>query len=679
MDSQFKRLTLTGLCLIGLSVAAPIHATAESGDAAADVRSGPEPIKPTEHGVGRLIENVSFTDLDGATHRLSDFADHKATVIAMTGTGCPLCKKYSPTLARLQSEFQDKDVAFVLVNPNESESVAVLREAIQTHGFSGLYVRDDQEVLTRALGATTTTEVFVLDAARTLVYRGAVDDQYSFGYALDAPKRNFLADALTAVLAGERPEVAATTAPGCELLLVEIEDTESTDSAAAVTFHNRVSRVLQDNCQQCHRDNGLAPFPLTTYEDTKDYAAMIANVVQRQIMPPWFAAPHNTAESKLEIRWSNDRSLPQEDRDALLAWVAAGAPEGDEADAPLPRRFSDEWEIGQPDLIVEIPDPITVKASGQMPYRHARVATSFAEDRWVQAVEIQPTDRAVVHHVLVFIQDGKKAINEDAGFFAAYVPGNTSQRYPTGMAKKLPAGSSLVFQLHYTPNGTETVDQTRLGIVFADKPPTRVIRNAGISNHRISIPAGAGNHPESASLKVPTDVRVLSFMPHMHLRGKAFRYTVTMPDGQREVLLDVPRYDFNWQLEYRLAQPLDIPKGSQIDVTGWFDNSESNPANPDPTETVRWGPQTDDEMLLGYVEYFVTTETAASDSDESPASDDVSLSPSFLEKSFQRADQNGDGKVTREEFPRPLLFRRLDRNNDGVLLLDEVLESSRAN
>ena len=258
--------------------------------------------------------------------------------------------------------------------------------------------------------------------------------------------------------------------------------------------------------------------------------------------------------------------------------------------------------------MVKIPQPIDIKATGRMPYVHTRVSTPFEEDRWVQAVEIQPTARAAVHHVLVFIQEagrGRNEIDEEAGFFAAYVPGNTYQQYPRGLAKKLPAGANLIFQIHYTPNGTATLDQTRLGVVFADQPPQHVIRNTGISNHRIAIPPGAENHAETASLNVPSDVRVIALMPHMHLRGKAFRYEVTFPDGRRERLLEVPRYDFNWQLEYRLTEPLEIPRGSQIGITGWFDNSERNPANPDPTATVKWGPQTEDEMLLGYVEYYL--------------------------------------------------------------------------
>ena len=445
-----------------------------------------------------------------------------------------------------------------------------------------------------------------MDAARTLVYRGAVDDQYGFAYALDAPRHTYLVDALESVLVGQAPRIAATSSPGCELFL---DSADSPAEPSTATYHNRVSRILQNNCVECHREGGLAPFSLETYDHVKDYAGMIRSVVDRQIMPPWFAAPDEaTTDNVSGVRWANDRSLSQQDRSDLLAWIEAGVPIGNPQDAPLPRAFPEQWMIGDPDVVLQIPEPVSVRATGRMPYQYARVTTDFAEDRWVRAVEVQPTDRAVVHHVLVFVHErgrGRVEIDEQSGFFAAYVPGNSHQQYPEGFAEKLPAGATLIFQLHYTPNGTVTSDQTRLGLVFSDTPPEHLVRNVGIANKRIEIPPGASSHAEQATLKVPADVRVLAFMPHMHLRGKAFRFDLVRPDGQRQRLLDVPRYDFNWQLEYRLADPLDVAQGSRIEVTGWFDNSAGNPANPDPTETVRWGPQTEDEMLLGYVEYYL--------------------------------------------------------------------------
>lgn len=580
-------LIFTAACWL----ARPVSAAPES----MEIRQGPEELKPSVHGVGRRVRDVAFRDLEGQEHRLSDFGDRPALVIALTGTGCPLCQKYAPTLAALEAKYHERGVAFILVNPNESEGP---ERAIRTHGFESPYVRDLEDELTGALGAETTTEVFVLDAARTLVYRGAVDDQYGFGYARQTPRRTFLADALDAVLAGRRPKTAATTSPGCELFF---DDRSAPKAQPEVTYHNRISRILQDNCLECHRDGGSAPFPLETYQDVSDYAAMIASVIERRVMPPWFAAP----EDSETLHWANDRSLAPQDRNDLLAWLRSDRPVGDPADAPLPRRFPDEWQIGEPDRVYQIPEPIAVKATGRMPYQYAQVETEFESDRWIQAVEVRPTARPVVHHVLVFLKKDGERVDQAGGFLAAYVPGNTHQIYPDGFAKKVPAGSKLVFQLHYTPNGTPAEDQTRLGLQFSDRPPRHVVRHVGIANQKIEIPPRARHHAEHAQHGVPVDVRLMAFMPHMHLRGDAFRFVLVTPDGEKRTLLNVPRYDFNWQLEYRLAKPMDVPRGSRIEVTGWYDNSAENPANPDPSKTVRWGPQTEDEMMLGYVEYYV--------------------------------------------------------------------------
>jgi len=228
----------------------------------------------------------------------------------------------------------------------------------------------------------------------------------------------------------------------------------------------------------------------------------------------------------------------------------------------------------------------------------------------VQAIEVQPTAREVVHHVLIFARaPGPKTGRGDDdgvnGFFAAYVPGNNSVVYPDGFAKPLPAGTRLHFQIHYTPNGTATRDQVRLGLIYAKEEPQHIVQTAGIADLRLNIPPGAEHHPETSSIPVPRDVRLLGLFPHMHVRGSAFRYEVLLPDGNARTLLEVPHYDFNWQLGYRFAEPPLIPAGSKVRATGWYDNSSKNPANPDPAKTVKWGPQTYDEMMIGYVEFYL--------------------------------------------------------------------------
>ena len=628
------------------------------------IREAPRVLKGGEVGVGRRIPDLAFQDLAGKPHKLSDFKRHQALVIALTGTGCPLCLKYTPTLAAMEKAYQARGVRFLFVNPNDSEEVAKLRGAVKAQGFQGPYVRDAAMKIPRALDARTTTEVFVLDAARTLVYRGAVDDQYGFGYALDAPRRTYLADALDALLSGGRPKVAATSAPGCELFYGNVA---SAEKAQPITYHNRISRILLANCIECHREGGIAPMPLETYDEVEDYAKMIGRVVRQGIMPPWFAVPQ---AGEGEVHWANDRSLSKREKADLFAWLQAGAPEGDPKDAPLPITFPGGWLIGTPDAVFEFPRALKVKATGTMPYQHITVETDLPEDKWIQAIEVRPGEPSVVHHVIVSLRIGNGEIDERDGYWGIYVPGNSTLVYPDGYAKLLPKGAKLRFQMHYTPNGTATEDLTRIGVKFAKGPPKHEVKVKGLANGRIRIPPGADNHKEVSSLKLPADVQVLGFLPHMHLRGKAARYELATESGTK-TLLDIPCYDFNWQLLYQLSEPLTVRRGDTIHFTGWFDNSSANPANPDPTRTVRWGKQTEDEMLLGYVEYIVPG--------AKPGVPTNSLRPQRGARGkafFQKLDANGDGTITKAEVRKRLpnnpraagpVFDLLDKDKNGKL------------
>lgn len=569
-------------------------------------KEAPKPRPAAEAGVGRRAPDLAGTDLTGKAFQLSEFAKgKKAVVIAVTSGSCPISKKYVPTLAKLEAEYGTKGVAFAFVNPIPTDKPTA------PEGFAGPYLADKDGALARLLGAESTGDVFVLDAKRTVVYRGAVDDQYGLGYSQDAPKKQYLKAALDSVLAGTAVRTPATVAPGCALDLAPAAPLD----AANVTYHNRISRIFAAHCVECHRDGGVGPFALTSHADALAHKGMIRKVVEKGTMPPWFA---DKGEKAPHPAFVNDRSLTADDKAALLAWLKAGTPIGDPADAPLPRTFPKEWAIGKPDVVFQIPKPIAIKATGTMPYQTAVIDTKLTEDKWIRGYEIQPTDRSVVHHVLVFVVSGEAAggeannplarlrdeAEERQGFFAAYVPGNDKQVFPDGFAKPLPKGAKLRFQIHYTPSGKATTDQVKIAFLYAKEPPRHELRVAGLANPRIKIPPEAANHPELASVTVPADVTVTSFMPHLHLRGKACRYEATLPDGKTITLLDIPRYDFNWQLRYELAAPVDLPKGTQLKFRAWFDNSDGNPANPDPKRTVRWGPQTTDEMHLGYVEFF---------------------------------------------------------------------------
>jgi Ca2+-binding EF-hand superfamily protein/mono/diheme cytochrome c family protein len=573
------------------------------GAPAQPVVIGPDVIKGGDIGVGRQLPDLAFTTLDGKKLRLSELAAAKGTVIAFTSITCPVSQRYSPALARLGEELTARGIALLLVNPFASEKVDEIKADLAHHKITAPYVHDSNKALATALRARTTTEVFLVDATRTLLYRGAIDDQYGLNYNLDAPRQRYLADAVQAMLLGALPHVAATEAPGCELDL----SAENSVAATNVTYHRDVARILQQNCVQCHREGGIAPFALDDLAEVQDRAKTIKRVVEQGQMPPWFAAP---AKDGSESPWANDCSLGARDRADLLAWLDSKERSlGDVKDAPAKLQFASEWNIGKPDLIVQIPKPIAVKAEGYMPYQFAVAQTTLTEDKWVTAYEVLPTQRAVVHHVIVQVHEKGTDVRDrdegNGGFFAAYVPGNGSRVYPEGFARKLPAGARVSFQIHYTPNGKAVQEQVRMGLVFAKETPKYEVKTLALADHKLAIPPGAANHEEWIEKPVPFDLHALAFVPHMHVRGKAFRYEATMPDGRQEVLLDIPRYDFNWQIRYEYKQPLLLPRGSKVKVTATYDNSPGNKANPDPTKLVKWGQQTYDEMMIGYIEFFV--------------------------------------------------------------------------
>lgn len=566
------------------------------------VTSGPEMLKPGEVGIGRMIDDVKFRTLDGKELSLGSFKDRKGLVIVMTSATCPVSKRYLPSVAKLAAELKDQGLELLLVNALVSEKPEDIRSQLAAAGVTAPYVHDIEKKLSLALGARTTTEVFLVDPARTLIYRGALDDQYGINYNLDAPKHSYLRDAVAALLRGEKPFVQATAAPGCELDLPAAADAKAT----TVTYHRDVARILQQNCVSCHREDGIAPFALDDIDEVKDRAKVIRRVVNEGTMPPWFAAVDKDADKN---PWANDCSLATKDKADLIAWIdSKDRPLGDAAEAPAKRLYPAEWSIGKPDLVVELSKAYDIKADGFMPYATDIVETELKEDRWVSAYEIIPSERDVVHHVIVRVHEKgsevRKADEGREGYWAIYVPGNGACVYPEGFARKIPAGAKVSFQIHYTPSGKAKKERLKMGLIFAKTPPTHEIRTAPLANTKLSIPPGAARHVETYSQRVPFDMPIMGFMPHMHTRGVAFKYEVTYADGKTETLLDIPRYDFNWQLRYDYKHPKLIPQGSTMKITAVFDNSTGNKANPDPTKHVRWGAQTVDEMMIGYIEYF---------------------------------------------------------------------------
>lgn len=634
-------------------------------DRTSDAAKTPQNVKQSPQILGSLEQQplppIVGTTIDGQLFDLRRFALGKPVVIALTSTSCPLCKKYTPTLAQLERDYAERGVSFVFVGSIASDDLAAARQIRDHHKLQGPYLLDLNGGLLQKLNAKTTTEVFLLDSEHQLVYRGAVDDQYGLGYTRPQPQQNFLKEALDALLADQTIEVSNTSAPGCAIM------EPKTPTPNQLEYYTHIFPIVQNNCVTCHRNQGVGPFPLETPEQLSAHAGMVRQVVEDRTMPPWFAEP----DPKQPNKWMNHAALSDRDRQQLLDWIEGEQNVGPEPDNLVRLSFPTKWSIGEPDLIVKLPRANRVQANGFMEYIHHRIDLPATEDRWVQAVEIRPTSPQVVHHVLVYHEDRnveRPRINASTHFLAAYAPGNSFQSYPEGFAKSLPGNSQLIIQMHYTPNGVATTDQTEIAFKFAKTPPRNEVLVTGIADTELNIPRFAPNHEEGTSLKVPSTVHAMAFFPHMHLRGKAFRFELITPDNDPETILNIPTYDFNWQLEYRLQEPMKIPANSQIKVTGWFDNSAENPANPKPSVNVGWGDQTFNEMLIGYVEYYQPI---------APSSHDNNPPLSRAERIMKQLDKNEDGKLDSSEVPPEHKMEDYDRDGDGAISLPELRRTLR--
>jgi peroxiredoxin/mono/diheme cytochrome c family protein len=554
--------------------------------------------------LGRQVADFTLADYRGKEVSLAEFKDSKAVVLAFLGVECPLARAYAPRLTELAKEFADKGVTFLIVNANRQDSLSELAQFARHFSLELPLLKDPNQQVADAVGASRTPEVFVLDGERRVCYAGRIDDQFGVerggSFQRPQPTRRDLALALEQLLAGRAIEVAQTSSTGCL-----IGRARAADEQAAVTYSNQIARIFNKRCVECHRPGQIGPFALTSFDEAAGWSEMIAEVVREGRMPPWHADPRHG-------HFSNDARLTDEEREQVFAWVAAGAPRGDEADLPPAPKFVEGWQMPQaPDLVVPIQDAaFDVPAEGTVAYKYFVVDPGFTEDKWVRVAECLPNNRAVVHHIIVFVRPPagtKSADGRGMNFLVGYAPGTRPMVAPEHAAKRIPAGSKLVFQLHYTPIGTPQQDRSSIGMVFVKDPSTitHEVVTASAGNHTFAIPPGADNHEVLSARRFGKDTELLSFFPHMHLRGKSFRYELELADGSREILLDVPRYDFNWQNHFLLNEPRVLPKGSILRCTAHFDNSTDNPANPDPTETVRWGDQTWEEMMIGWYDVLL--------------------------------------------------------------------------
>jgi peroxiredoxin len=552
--------------------------------------------------IGTFIQDFTARDVLGRSHTLSEVSRDKIVVLAFLGVDCPLAKLYAPRLVELARKYESRGVVFLGIDSNRQDAITAISAYARTHQIAFPILKDLNQRIANRVGATRTPQAVVLDRERRIRYRGRIDDQFGFvptnpavGYHKVMPERKDLETALDELLAKKPISTPETDVAGCLIGRDRKPDTHSD-----VTYTKDVAPILNKSCVSCHRAGQIGPFSLTSFDDVAGWADMIVEVTETNRMPPWHADPKYG-------KFANDARLSEEDKQTLVKWTAAGVPEGDSKDLPEPPKFSDDWTISKPDQVIYMSErPFDVPATGVVSLQNFAVDPGWQEDRWITAIEPRPGNPSVVHHILIYVvppEGGETDLRSDDPFLMAYVPGLRQEPLPSGYARHVRAGSKLVFSVHYTPNGLPQKDRSYLGVKFTEmKSVRREVIISGAVNSRFQIPPGASNYEVRSEYVFKQDALLLTLTPHMHFRGKDFLYEALYPDGRREVLLSVPRYDFGWQTMYRLAKPKLMPQGTVLNCVAHFDNSDRNLNNPNPAAAVTFGWQSFEEMMVGFFE-----------------------------------------------------------------------------
>jgi peroxiredoxin len=585
--------------LLALTVSAPIAAALAIGLVRAPAAGG----AAAAQEAGPRVDDFALLDHAGRFHRLRDYADARAIVVFVQGNGCPIARGAVPVLNSLRAELEPKGVAFLALNASPQDDRGAVAAEVAAYALELPVLLDETQLVAESLGVERTAETFVIEPdGWTVVYRGPVDDR--FDYDAQKPARHaWLRDVLHARLVGEAVAYQRRDSPGCLIWLPHARRPGS--RAPPVPDYARdVAPILERRCLACHHDAGVGPWSMKGFESVRGWAPMMREVIRTRRMPPWHADPHVG-------RFANDISLAPDDARTLVHWIEAGAPRGDGPD-PLATRAPPDagaWALGPPDVVVEAPAQ-SIPASGVVDYRYETVSLPLDRDAWIRGAEIRPTNVRVTHHATAYIvrPDGAAPLEIEGpgfaeGLFAGYVPGREPERFPDDAGFFLPRGARIRFQLHYSTTGKPETDVPRLGLYLGESAPRHELKIGAAVNTRFEIPAGARDHEDRAVRTLTRDILLYRLSPHMHYRGRRMRIDAEHPDGRRETLLNVPDYRFNWQRQYVLAEPKPLAAGTRIVATAGFDNSARNPANPDPTQPVRWGEQSFEEMLIGYFLY----------------------------------------------------------------------------
>ncbi len=612
-------------------------------------------------------------DLDGNSVVLERSLGSHLTVVCFIGTECPLAKLYSGRLDNLAEKFPK--VEFIAVSSNQQDSIEDLKAFRERFNVSIPIVKDVANLVADQFEAERTPEVFLVNEDLEILYRGRIDDQYQPGIAKRKPTRDDLTIAISECLSEGKVSVPETEVDGCLIGRITKIDLKSN-----VNFSNQISRILQNHCMECHRQGELAPMELSSFEEVVGWSDMIVEVIDDQRMPPWHADPAHG-------EFKNERRMTSDEKQMIRDWVAAGSPEGNPKDLPKAKDYGSgsEWRLPrEPDLIVDMStEALKIPSDGVIDYQYFVADPGFKKDTWVTAAEIIPGDRGVVHHSICFVRPPDGGDMRLGGWLAAYVPGQKPPSYDPRQGRLIPAGSTLVFQQHYTTNGQATEDITRIGLVLGEEAEIeKQLLTIIAMDQSFVIEAGEANANVSGKFKqLPKVGEFLGISPHMHFRGKSFtldaEFSQSGETKRDPTVLKVPNYDFNWQHIYELKDPIPLQEIDSLDFQVTFDNSSANPANPDPTKAVMWGDQTDEEMAVAFA-FVAIPRTRQADANAQKRRDSPQLSSraqTGVDEYLKKYDADKNGIISRAELPRVVRengFRTLDLDRNGELSTEEI-------
>lgn len=549
------------------------------------------PMKPAVP-IGTKISNVTFKDIRYLPRSLDDFKQRQAIVLVFVDRSCPVAQKYLPILEAMHQQYAARGVQFIAVNPSPDDSIVEMAGQAVSLRITFPFVKDFGGRVAKTLGVERVPTAVILDSQRVLVYRGRVDDSIRLGGTRPEPTRRDLQTALDETLAGKSVSLAETVIDGCPITFQE----ESIGEPVNYAIH--VEPIIRKHCMECHKPGTVAPFTLTSFENVRSKASSIAEVVREERMPPWYGHPEHG-------KFINKRGMTDEERETILRWIKQGKPSGELARVPpLPAEFTQasEWIIGKPDLVLST-GTYDVPASGDVEYKYAILPYVFTEDTWVKDIQIRPDNNKLVHHAnLAFFVVGEKFSMNN--FLTGYVPGGVPMILKPGTAVKIPKGSVLGLQIHFVSIGKPEKGKVKVGLNYARGELNKQVHFRLFVDNRFAIPPEASAHPVSASWTVPEDIVGIGLFSHMHVRGRDMSFFAQRPGNEKEQLLMIPNYNFDWQMAYEWAPgTMKFPQGTQFECIAHFDNSSFNAYNPNPKVTVRMGQQTHEEMMNGFFFY----------------------------------------------------------------------------